>query len=104
MEEHVKVLGPVSGKFTFQKRPNGTFDKGRGIYLLCKEFAYHRSSTSLANHINAKHPVTSAPTANVSSEDVSNLASHSKALHQTKLKGNDPRMSKPTADKLMNVG
>lgn len=86
MEEHVKVVSPINGKFTYQKRPDGTSDKGRVICLLCKkEFAYHRSSSSLAYHINAKHPVASAATANVSGKDVSNLASHGKALGQTTL-------------------
>lgn len=81
MEEHVKVVGPMNGKCTNQKRPDGTIDKGRAIRLLCKkEFAYHRSSSSLADHINAKHPVASAATANVGGKGVSNSASHSKAL------------------------
>ncbi|MEQ2313045.1 hypothetical protein AMECASPLE_037568 [Ameca splendens] len=82
MEEHVRVVGPMNEKFTFQKHPDGTIDKGRVICLLCKkEFAYHRSSSSLAYHINAKHPVASAATTvNVSSEDISNLASHSKVF------------------------
>ena len=51
------------------------------------------SSSNLAYHINAKLPVTSAATANVSSKDVSNLASHSKVLHQTKLEENTLRMN-----------
>ncbi|XP_047243631.1 E3 SUMO-protein ligase ZBED1-like [Girardinichthys multiradiatus] len=105
MEEHVRVVGPMNGKFTFQKHPDGTIDKGRVICLICKkEFAYHRSSSSLAYHINAKHPVASAAaTVNVSSKDISNLASHSKALHQTKLEENTPRMSKFATDRLTNV-
>ncbi|MEQ2242487.1 hypothetical protein ILYODFUR_036318 [Ilyodon furcidens] len=105
MEEHVRVVGPMNGKFTFQKHPNGTIDKGRVICLLCKmEFAYHRSSSSLAYHINAKHPVASAAaTVNVSSEDISNLASHSKALRQSKLEENTPCMSKSANNRLTNV-
>ncbi|KAI3375775.1 hypothetical protein L3Q82_004067 [Scortum barcoo] len=27
MEEHMRVVGPMNGKFTFQKRPDGTIDK-----------------------------------------------------------------------------
>ena len=104
MQEHVKVVGPMNGKFTFQKRPDGTIDKGRAICLLCKkEFAYHRSSSSSAHHIDAKHPVASAATANVSSEDVSNLASHSKTLRQTKFEENTPCVSKSATDRLTNV-
>lgn len=81
----------------------GTIDTGRVVCLLCKEFGYHWSSSSLAYHINAKHPVASAATANVSSEDVNNLASHSKAPHQTKLEENTPRISKSATNRLMNV-
>ncbi|XP_072223318.1 E3 SUMO-protein ligase ZBED1-like [Leuresthes tenuis] len=89
----------MNGKFTFHKRLDGTIDKGRVICILCKkEFAYHRSSSSLAYHINAKHPVASAATANVS-----NLAIYSKALRQTKLEENIPRMSKSATDRLTNV-
>ena len=74
------------------------------ICLLCKkDFAYHRISSSLAYHINAKHPVASAATANVSRKNVSNLASHSTALHQSKLQENTPRMSKSAIDRLTNV-
>ena len=74
MEEHVIVVGPMNGKYTFHKHPDTTVDKCRVISLLCKkEFAYHRSSSSLAYHINAKHPVVSAATAKVSSENLSNL-------------------------------
>ncbi|MEQ2293173.1 hypothetical protein AMECASPLE_030545 [Ameca splendens] len=105
MDEHVRVVGPMNGKFTFQKHPDGTIDKSRVICLLYKkEFAYHRSSPSLAYHINAKHPVASAAaTVNVSSEDISNLASHSKGLRQTKLEESTPRMSKSATDRLRNV-
>lgn len=74
MEAHLRVVGPMNGKFVFHKRPDGTIDKGKVVCLECKkEFAYHRSSSSLAYHLNAKHPAASAATA--SSEDVSNIAS-----------------------------
>ncbi|XP_019211076.1 zinc finger BED domain-containing protein 1 [Oreochromis niloticus] len=101
MEAHLRVVGPMNGKFVFHKRPDGTIDKGKVVCLECKkEFAYHRSSSSLAYHLNAKHPAASAATA--SSEDVSNIASQSKAFRQTKLE-NTPRMSKSATDKLTNV-
>ncbi|XP_039874752.1 E3 SUMO-protein ligase ZBED1-like [Simochromis diagramma] len=101
MEAHLRVVGPMNGKFVFHKRPDGTIDKGKVVCLECKkEFAYHRSSSSLAYHLNAKHPAASAATA--SSEDVSNIASQSKAFHQTKLE-NTPRMSKSATDRLTNV-
>ncbi|XP_019203023.1 uncharacterized protein LOC109195437 [Oreochromis niloticus] len=101
MEAHLRVVVPMNGKFVFHKRPDGTIDKGKVVCLECKkEFAYHRSSSSLAYHLNAKHPAASAATA--SSEDVSNIASQSKAFRQTKLE-NTPRMSKSATDKLTNV-
>nr|XP_024654066.1 zinc finger BED domain-containing protein 1-like [Maylandia zebra] len=101
MEAHLRVVGPMNGKFVFHKRPDGTIDKGKVVCLECKkEFAYHRSSSSLAYHLNAKHPAASAATA--SSEDVSNIASQSKAFRQTKLE-NTPRMSKSATDRLTNV-
>lgn len=104
MEEHVKVVGLMNGKFTFHKRSDGTIDKGKVICLLCKkEFAYHRSSSSLAYHINAKHPVESAAPANVSREDASSLVSHNKLFRQTKLEESTLRMSKSATDKLTNV-
>ncbi|KAJ0069893.1 hypothetical protein NL108_016052 [Boleophthalmus pectinirostris] len=103
MEEHLTV-GPMNGKFTFHKRPDGTINKGKVICLLCKkEFAYHRSNSSLAYHINAKHPAASVATANVSSEHISNLASQSKALRQTTLEENTTRLSKSATDRLTNV-
>lgn len=64
--KYIKVVGPMNGKFTIPKCPIGTIDKGRMICLCKKEFAYHQSSSSLADHIKAKHPVSSAATANVS--------------------------------------
>lgn len=45
----------------------------------------------------------SAATANISSKDVSNLASHSKALRQTKLEENTSCMTKSATDRPMNV-
>ncbi|MEQ2282955.1 hypothetical protein AMECASPLE_006181 [Ameca splendens] len=93
------------GNLHSKNTPTAPLIKGRVIcHLYKKEFAYHQSSSNLAYHINAKHPVASAAaTVNVSSEDISNLASHSKALRQTKLEENTPRMSKSATDRLTNV-
>lgn len=49
--------GSLIGTFTYKKRPDGSVDKNKVICNVCsKEFAYHRSSSTLKYHINAKHP------------------------------------------------
>ncbi|XP_030207592.1 nicotinate-nucleotide pyrophosphorylase [carboxylating] isoform X1 [Gadus morhua] len=56
-----KLHGPVNGKFRFKQLPNGTVDKSIVICTICsKEFSYHRSSSSLKYHLNAKHLVASS--------------------------------------------
>lgn len=46
MKKHVRVVGPMNGKFTFQKCTEDTIDKVGVIWLLCKkEFAYHLLKT-----------------------------------------------------------
>ncbi|KAK0153914.1 Zinc finger BED domain-containing protein 1 [Merluccius polli] len=101
MEAHAKVTGPMNGRFTFLQRPDGTIDKNKVICIICKkEFAYHRSSSSLAYHVNAKHPDASAAAAQISVEHVS----HSKAVRQIKLEEEDaPCMSLPATHRLTDV-
>ena len=54
------LLGPVHGKFKF-KLPDGTVDSNTVICNLCsKEFSYHRSSSTLKYHLNAKRLVASS--------------------------------------------
>lgn len=73
MEQFMRVVGLMNGKLTFQKHSDGTVDRGRMIWFLCKkELAYHRSGSSLAYHINAKHPLMIATTVSIS--NISNLA------------------------------
>ncbi|KAI4826882.1 hypothetical protein KUCAC02_030312 [Chaenocephalus aceratus] len=49
--------GLLRGKFHFKKLPDGSLDKTKAICTVCKaEFNDHRSSTSLAYHLKAKHP------------------------------------------------
>ncbi|XP_062404311.1 uncharacterized protein LOC134094702 isoform X2 [Sardina pilchardus] len=57
VEENQKTLfGPVNGSFGFKICPDGTVDKSTVLCNFCnKEFSYHRSSSSLKYHLNAKH-------------------------------------------------
>lgn len=57
-DENVSFLpGSLIGTFTYKKRPDGSVDKNKVICnVYSKEFAYHRSSSTLKYHINAKHP------------------------------------------------
>ncbi|XP_061548749.1 uncharacterized protein LOC133410995 isoform X2 [Phycodurus eques] len=49
--------GLLGGKFYFKNFPDGSLDKSKVICAFCRvEFKYHRSSTSLAYHLRAKHP------------------------------------------------
>ena len=68
------LLGPVHGKFKF-KLPDGTVDSNTVICNLCsKELSYHRSSSTLKYHLNAKrlvassHAAATAPEAGASSQ------------------------------------
>ena len=54
--DETALVGPVNGKFCFKKRMDGSVDKSMVLSKLCKkEFAYHRSISSLRYHLNAKH-------------------------------------------------
>lgn len=53
------MSGPLNGLFEFNKLPDGNVDKTTVKCSLCKqEFQYHRSTSSLKYHIQAKHPLT----------------------------------------------
>ncbi|KAI4887351.1 hypothetical protein NFI96_007486 [Prochilodus magdalenae] len=87
MDDEATSLGPLRENFSFKKRPDGTFDKTTVVCKLCKkEFAYHRSYSSLKYHLNAKHVAasTAVPTANFS------VASS----------GTNKRFSQPTLDQM----
>lgn len=46
----------LNGAFGFKRLADGTVDKSVVICRFCrKEFSYHRSSSSLKYHLNAKH-------------------------------------------------
>uniref|UniRef100_A0A8C1D0C7 Uncharacterized protein n=2 Tax=Cyprinus carpio TaxID=7962 RepID=A0A8C1D0C7_CYPCA len=49
--------GLLDGKFQYKTLPDGSVDKTKVICAFCKaEFNYHRSNSSLAYHLKAKHP------------------------------------------------
>lgn len=48
--------GPLNGKFEYKKNQDGTVDRQKVLCTLCwKEFSFHRSTSSLKYHLNAKH-------------------------------------------------
>ena len=54
--DEIALVDPVDGKFCYKKRTDGSVDKSMVVCKLCnKEFAYHRSTSSLKYHLNAKH-------------------------------------------------
>ncbi|XP_023148921.1 osteocalcin 2-like [Amphiprion ocellaris] len=56
MEDRKQHVGPLGGKFEYKKNQDGTIDRQTVICTLCwKEFSFHRSTTSLKYHLNAKH-------------------------------------------------
>ena len=57
-----RAEGLLGGKFLFKKQNDGTIDKTKVVCSICQvEFSYHRSSSSLTYHLNAKHPTESRP-------------------------------------------
>ena len=70
--DETAMVGPVDGKFCYKKRTDGSIDKSMVVCKLCnKEFAYHRSTSSLKYHLNAKHIAASVDASVVASVDVS---------------------------------
>src|SRR4029434_9773739 len=54
-----RAEGLMGGKFLFKflLKNYGTIDKTKVVCSICQiEFSYHRSSSSLSYHLNAKHP------------------------------------------------
>src|SRR4029434_8772932 len=59
MERAEELLG---GKFLFKRQNDRTIEKTKVVCSICQaEFSYHRSSSSLNDHLNAKHPTESSP-------------------------------------------
>src|SRR4029434_7238958 len=51
-----RAEGLLGGKFLFKSENDGTTDKTKVVCSICQaEFSYHRSSSSLSYHLNAKH-------------------------------------------------
>lgn len=59
MDESLKTerpSGPLDGKFEYKTKQDGTVDRQKVLCTLCwKEFSFHRSTSSLKYHLNAKH-------------------------------------------------
>src|SRR4029434_7266682 len=54
-----RAEGLLGGKFLFNRQNYGTIDV---VCSICQiEFSYHRSSSCLSYHLNAKHPTESSP-------------------------------------------
>ncbi|XP_062851037.1 E3 SUMO-protein ligase ZBED1-like [Trichomycterus rosablanca] len=104
MDDEAASLGPLRDNFSFKKRPDGTFEKTTVVCKLCKkEFAYHRSYSSLKYHLNAKHVAasTAVPTANFSvPSSGTNKRSSQPTLDQ--MTGFRAKISKSTSEKLSN--
>src|SRR4029434_8611310 len=57
-----RAEGLLGGKFLFKSKNDRTTDKTKVVCSICQiEFSYHRSSSSLSYHLNAKHPTESSP-------------------------------------------
>ena len=90
------LVGPLQGKFCF-KIQEGRVDKSTVICKLCnKEFAYHRSVSSLKYHLNAKHVAASLVDTSVEAS-ATGRKTKQPTLHQ--LTGFKGRLS--TADPLL---
>ena len=99
-EASKSLLGPLNGKFIYKKNVDGTINKNVVICSLCKkEFAFHRSCSSLTYHLNAKHVRTSS---NVSATVNVGANATVSSLRQTTLAECGKRMSKATTEKLTN--
>src|SRR4029434_8339417 len=54
--------GLLGGKLMFKRQNDVTIDKTKVVCSICQaEFSYHRSSSSLSYHLNAKHPTDRSP-------------------------------------------
>ncbi|XP_038131378.1 uncharacterized protein LOC119776833 [Cyprinodon tularosa] len=94
------LVGPLQGKFCF-KIQEGRVDKSAVICKLCnKEFAYHRSVSSLKYHLNAKHVAASLADTSVEASPTGRKTKQP-TLHQ--LTGFKGRVSKTKADKMTNA-
>ncbi|XP_060758390.1 E3 SUMO-protein ligase ZBED1-like [Neoarius graeffei] len=66
MEESKEPVGPLDGQFEYKKNKDGTVNKHIVVCSHCrKDFSFHRSTSSLKYHINAKHSFVGASTSGV---------------------------------------
>lgn len=95
--DETALLGPVDGTFSFKKWKDGSIDKSMVVCKLCnKEFAYHRSTSSLKYHLNAKHIAVSV---DVSLTPSKVTRTHTQpTLHQ--MTGFRTRVTKSTSEKI----
>src|SRR4029434_2518560 len=57
-----RAEGLLGGEFLFKRQNERTIDKSKVVCSICQaECSYHRSSSSLSYHRNAKHPTESSP-------------------------------------------
>src|SRR4029434_6641694 len=57
-----RAEGLLGGKFLFKRQNDRTIDKTKVLCSICQaECSYHRSSSCLSYHLNAKHPTESSP-------------------------------------------
>src|SRR4029434_4904953 len=57
-----RAEGLLGGKFLFKRQNDRTIDKTKVVCSICQaECSYHRSSSCLSYHLNAKHPTESNP-------------------------------------------
>ena len=100
--DETALVSPVDGTFCFKKRTDGSVDKSTVVCKLCKkEFAYHRSTSSLKYHLNAKHIAASVE----ASVDVSPTPSTRRTHTQPTLNqmtGFRARITKSTSEQITN--
>src|SRR4029434_4104205 len=57
-----RAEGLLGGKFLFKRQNDRTIDKTKVVCSICQaECSYHRSSSCLSYHLNAKDPTESSP-------------------------------------------
>src|SRR4029434_329705 len=57
-----RAEGLLGGKFLLKRQNDRTIDKTKVVCSICQaECSYHRSSSCLSYHLNAKHPTESSP-------------------------------------------
>ncbi|KAI7807507.1 putative zinc finger BED domain-containing protein 1-like [Triplophysa rosa] len=97
-EKEEELHGLLNGHFKYKRDPNGAIDKTKVICVVCgKEFAYHRSSSSLKYHLNSKHVLASTAVTSPPAATVSNL-------RQTTLtETSRHKLSKSTSQSLTNA-